>query len=344
VAFFEYSRDLGRNRPDRPPPEPTADGARTIARRHRAPWRAAEAREGTAEMTGHPRIAATMTAAAMMLLTVSAASPAAAHGTLTRPVSRTAACGTEGKSTGTAACKAALAASGRDSMPDWDNLRVANVDGRDREVIPDGKLCSAGLAEFRGLDLARRDWPATTLKAGARFRFGYRATIPHQGTFRLYVTRDGYDPREPLAWSDLEAKPFLTVPDPKVVDGAYVLPGRLPADKRGRHVIYAVWQNTDTPDTYYSCSDVVFRGAAASSGGAAAKPTPAATADEAADAPAGATPEESASAVDAAATSALSTTEADDGGSPIAPAVFGLLAIGVAAGVILAARRRNHER
>jgi chitin-binding protein len=34
--------------------------------------------------------------------------------------------------------------------------------------------------------------------------------------------------------------------------------GRLPAGRTGRHLIYTIWQNSDTPDTYYSCSDVLF--------------------------------------------------------------------------------------
>jgi chitin-binding protein len=34
--------------------------------------------------------------------------------------------------------------------------------------------------------------------------------------------------------------------------------GRLPAELSGRHVIFAIWQNSSTPDTYYSCSDVIF--------------------------------------------------------------------------------------
>jgi predicted carbohydrate-binding protein with CBM5 and CBM33 domain len=141
----------------------------------------------------------------------------------------------------------------------WDDLRLAGVRGRDRQVIPDGRLCSAGLPAYRGLDLPRADWPATKLTAGARYTFKYRGTIPHKGTFRLYVTKPGYDPTKPLKWSDLEAKPFLQVTDPALRDGSYVFKGTLPKGRTGRHLIYTIWQNSDTPDTYYSCSDVVFR-------------------------------------------------------------------------------------
>ncbi|WP_433129814.1 lytic polysaccharide monooxygenase auxiliary activity family 9 protein [Micromonospora sp. CA-240977] len=190
-----------------------------------------------------------------------AATPAAAHGAPTDPVSRAAACGPEGRYAATAACRAAVEAGA--AVREWDNVRVAAINGRDRERIPDGELCSGGLSAYRGLDLPRTDWPATDLTAGATFTFRYRTTIEHRGAFRLYVTRPGYDPKAPLTWSDLETRPFLTLTDPPVRAGAYQLAGRLPAGRTGRHLIYTIWQNSSTPDTYYSCSDVVFRGAKA---------------------------------------------------------------------------------
>lgn len=197
-----------------------------------------------------------------------AATPASAHGAPTDPVSRAAACGPEGRYAATSACQAAVQAGA--AVREWDNVRVAAIDGRDRERIPDGELCSGGLSAYRGLDLPRTDWPSTELTTGAKFTFKYRTTIEHRGTFRLYVTKPDYDPRAPLTWADLEARPFLTVQDPPVRAGAYQLAGRLPAGRDGRHLIYTIWQNSNTPDTYYSCSDVVFRGAKATTSKATA--------------------------------------------------------------------------
>ncbi|WP_410809627.1 lytic polysaccharide monooxygenase [Micromonospora sp. 067-2] len=201
-----------------------------------------------------------------------AATPAAAHGAPTDPVSRAAACGPEGRYAATSACRAAVEVGA--AVREWDNVRVSAVNGRDRERIPDGELCSGGLSAYRGLDLPRTDWPATELTAGARFTFRYRTTIEHRGTFRLYVTRPGYDPRKPLTWADLDARPFLTLTDPQVRAGAYQLPGRLPAGRDGRHLIYTIWQNSSTPDTYYSCSDVVFGSASRSGAGASGRAAP----------------------------------------------------------------------
>ncbi|MFG1946587.1 lytic polysaccharide monooxygenase [Nonomuraea sp. NPDC048826] len=186
---------------------------------------------------------------------------AGSHGALEAPVSRAAACGEEGAAKAPA-CAAAVAASDGELPEAWDNLRVPDVGGRDREVIPDGELCSAGLDAYRGLDLPRADWPATTLTPGDGFTFRYRGTIPHQGSFHLYVTADGYDPARPLGWDDLEPRPFMEATDPPMKDGSYVMDGSLPEAKSGRHLIYTIWRNSDTPDTYYSCSDVVFTVAA----------------------------------------------------------------------------------
>ncbi|MGW4029605.1 lytic polysaccharide monooxygenase auxiliary activity family 9 protein [Streptomyces sp. NPDC004838] len=229
-------------------------------------------------MTAHRRTAVAVALAGVVpvALTALGTGVARAHGAPTDPVSRVAACGPEGTQRGSTACRSAVAANGGLAFDAWDDLRVADVRGRDREVIPDGELCSAGLPAYRGLDTARADWPSTPLKAGGVFALTYRATIPHQGTFSLYLTKQGYDPAIPLRWSDLEAEPFASASDPEPRDGAYRITGRLPTGLTGRHVLYTIWRNTDTPDTYYSCSDVTLSGAVASSPGG--DPTPGAVA------------------------------------------------------------------
>jgi predicted carbohydrate-binding protein with CBM5 and CBM33 domain len=188
--------------------------------------------------------------------------PALGHGATTQPISRTAACAQNGEDTGTAACKAALKANGA-PFGTFDNLRVAGVDGRDRQVIPDGKLCSGGLSAFEGLDLPRADYPATTLTAGGTLNVQYRTTIPHEGSFRVYLTKPGFDPAKRLTWANLPTKPLFTANNPPIRSGAYRMSGKLPSDRAGRHIVFVIWQTTSTPDTYYSCSDVVIKGTAA---------------------------------------------------------------------------------
>lgn len=260
--------------------------------------------------------------------------PASAHGAPTSPMSRGAACGPEGGRAGTPACRAAIAAGA--AVREWDNIRVAQVDGRDRERIPDGELCSGGLSAYRGLDLPRADWPATTLTAGARHTFRYRTTIPHKGTFRFYVTTGSYAPDRRLSWADVETKPFLAVTDPPIRDGAYEMPGRLPTGRTGRHIIYVIWQNSNTQDTYYSCSDVVLRAASGGSGARATRP-----AAPAASAAAPRTRSESATGDPAAA--GVPVAAVTETGPLTRPVVVGVAAVAVTAllATVVGLRRRR---
>lgn len=197
-------------------------------------------------------------------LTALAAVPASAHGSMGGPVSRVFQCYAEGpESPRSAACKAAVATGGTQALYDWNGIRIGDANGAHQRRIPDGKLCSAGDDEFKGLDLARADWPATAVRAGA-YTFRYRVTAPHKGTFDVYLTKEGYDPSKPLAWEDLDlAHPVASKTDPAAVNGYYTFSGTLPK-RSGKQLLYAVWQRSDSPEAFYSCSDVTFGG----SGGA----------------------------------------------------------------------------
>ncbi|MER5887555.1 lytic polysaccharide monooxygenase [Streptomyces sp. NPDC001941] len=330
-------------------------------------------------MTARRRAAAVASlAVAPLALTGLAASPAAAHGSMTDPVSRVSACYAEGpESPDSAACKAAVAASGVQAFYDWNAVNIANAAGNHRQLIPDGKLCSAGNDKYRGLDLARADWPATKLAAG-QHTFRYKGTAPHKGSFELYVTKDGYDPSKPLKWSDLEAQPFLKVTDPKMENGDYVFSGTIP-NRSGRHLIYSVWQRSDSPEAFYTCSDVVFgkdsgggapapeasapseqeiedgagkssvehhgHGDADASTNASAPAAPRQPADEPAVAPEGNAPEADGAAEPRPAGSAAGATEnlAETGGNSTTPyiAVGGAAVLALGAGVMFTAVRRR---
>ncbi|SFQ98733.1 chitin-binding protein [Lentzea waywayandensis] len=204
----------------------------------------------------------------LSLLMMLSVVPAHAHGAPTDPASRAFLCSPGQPTASSPLCRSAIAA----GLPskEWDNIRLPNVRGQDEAMVPDGRLCSAGLAKYGGLDMPSADWPATKLKSTD---FTYKATIPHQGSFRFYVTRAGYSPAAPLRWADLDQ--FLNVPSPPLVNGSYEFKVQLPKDRTGRHLIYTVWQNTDTPDTYYSCTDVEIA-AAVKPAPPAAQPAPAA--------------------------------------------------------------------
>ncbi|CAM5412187.1 Lytic polysaccharide monooxygenase OS=Streptomyces tendae OX=1932 GN=GUR47_34140 PE=4 SV=1 [Streptomyces tendae] len=218
---------------------------------------------------------------APLALTSLAAAPASAHGSMGDPVSRVSQCHAEGpENPKSAACKAAVAAGGTQALYDWNGIRIGNAAGKHQELIPDGKLCSANDPAFKGMDLARADWPATGVSSGS-YTFKYRVTAPHKGTFKVYITKPGYDPSQPLGWGDLDlSAPVATATDPVASGGFYTFSGTLP-ERSGKHLLYAVWQRSDSPEAFYSCSDVSFGGgsgtAAGDSAGAAA-PAPEASA------------------------------------------------------------------
>ncbi|MEV6103517.1 lytic polysaccharide monooxygenase [Streptomyces sp. NPDC051940] len=264
------------------------------------------------------------------------AAPASAHGSMEDPVSRVYGCYREGpEAPKSAACKAAVAVSGPQAFYDWNGVNIADAGGRSREIIPDGELCSAGREQHRGLDLPRADWPATAVAPGPR-TFRFAGTAPHRGTFELFVTREGYDPTQPLRWSDLSPAPIAKVTDPRMENGAYVLPATLP-ERSGRHLVYAIWQRSDSTEAFYSCSDVTFGGPAP----APATDAASAPAAPAAETPASHSPTPNAPAVQAG--SSPATTLADTGGgSSVAPyTITGAAAVAVGAAALFTSLRRR---
>jgi predicted carbohydrate-binding protein with CBM5 and CBM33 domain len=211
---------------------------------------------------------------------------ASAHGAAMKPGSRTFLCWRDGLSPQgnivphNPACAAAVDHSGDNSLYNWFGVLRSDGAGRTRGFIPDGQLCSGGNPGYAGFDLPSGNWPLTHLTSGASFDFSYNAWAAHPGWFYLYVTKDGFDPSKPLTWDALENEPFLSVDHPPLsgqvgtVDGRYTWTGALPAGKTGRHLIYSVWQRSDSAETFYGCSDVVFDGGSGEVTGVGPQPTP----------------------------------------------------------------------
>ncbi|WP_326553038.1 lytic polysaccharide monooxygenase auxiliary activity family 9 protein [Micromonospora sp. NBC_01813] len=217
-------------------------------------------------------VIAAASALAAGLLTVVTPNAASAHGAAMMPGSRTYLCWVDGlDQTGqiiptNQACSAAVNQSGANSLYNWFSVLRSDGAGRTSGFIPDGQLCSGGSSGFSGYNLARNDWPLTHLTAGASMEFKYSNWAHHPGTFYFWVTKDSWSPNRPLAWSDLEATPFLTVTNPPQRgsvgsnDGHYYFSGRLPSNKTGQHIIYSHWVRSDSQENFYGCSDVVFDG------------------------------------------------------------------------------------
>ncbi|MDX8029254.1 lytic polysaccharide monooxygenase [Lentzea sp. BCCO 10_0856] len=183
---------------------------------------------------------------------------ASAHGTMSDPASRVYTCKNEGpENPKSDACKAAVAAGGTQAFYDWNEVSLLDAGGRHRQIIPDGKLCSAGRDKYRGLDLQRADWPAKRVSAGS-LTVTYHASAPHSNSnFEFYITREGWSPTQPLRWSDLVHLQTFNNQNPTTfTNWTLNIPQR-----SGRHIIYSIWQRVvGSAEAFYTCSDVDFGG------------------------------------------------------------------------------------
>ena len=212
--------------------------------------------------------------AAGLVMGLVSAAPASAHGAAMVPGSRTYLCYKHSRaSTGeikptNAGCKAAFDKAGATPFYNWFAVLRSDGAGRMQGFIPDGKLCSgnATVYDFSGFDTATAAWPVTHLTAGRSIQVRYNMWAAHPGRFDLYVTNSTYSPTQPLRWSNLNSTPFSSVVNPPSTgsvgseDGYYYWNATLPSGLSGRHIIYSVWTRSDSTETFYGCSDVVFDG------------------------------------------------------------------------------------
>ncbi|MGG7465192.1 lytic polysaccharide monooxygenase auxiliary activity family 9 protein [Plantibacter sp. YIM 135347] len=209
------------------------------------------------------------------------AGPAFAHGSSDDPMSRVLGCKLAGVTetpvgdTEYEGCNMAYDIAGSFQFDEWMGIvvgdtRLGQKDAQYRTVAPDGQLCAAGNAKFAGLDAPSDDWPTTDLPGGEDYTLNFKNTVAHNPyTFNYYVTKDGYDPKQPLTWNDLESTPFLVADnvasiDQSTPDMRTELPVLLP-EKSGQHVIYTIWQGNIKPDgsvqsneAFFACSNVNF--------------------------------------------------------------------------------------
>ncbi|MEM7538276.1 MAG: lytic polysaccharide monooxygenase [Chloroflexota bacterium] len=195
---------------------------------------------------------------ALLMLAVFFPTPAYAHGSMERPLSRVYNCFVDsGDGMESDACIAAAEASGVNRFNNWAGINLL-PDGDHQAFVPDGELCSAGEEGYEGLDLVRDDWEAQPLipDENGYYEFMYIAAVPHDTRyFQFYITKDEYDSSQPLKWSDLEDEPFCTVTEVELEASRYRMTCPIPENKTGKHVIYNIWQRFGA-EAFYACIDV----------------------------------------------------------------------------------------
>ncbi len=203
-------------------------------------------------------VAGAAAAVAPLLAVITPASPASAHGATSDPPSRVYQCKTEGpENPKSAGCKSATALGGAAPFYDWNEVSLLDAGGQHQAKIPDGKLCSAGREKYRGLDVTGTGWAAKSVKPGP-LTVTYHATAPHnKSAFAFYITKPGYNPNNPLKWSDLQLITEFKEQNPTTITNWTI---NLP-NLSGRHVLYTIWQRSvGSAEAFYSCSDLEFGG------------------------------------------------------------------------------------
>lgn len=179
------------------------------------------------------------------------------HGSMLDPISRVYKIFLENpESPDSPASAAAVAASGTQAFYDWNEVNQLVPQRNYEELIPDGTLAGAGRTKYQGLDLARTDWHVTEVGAGP-YQCVFYATTPHDPSlFTAYITKEGYDPSQPLKWSDLDVLPGA---EDAFRDGSqYKFTVDFP-QRTGRHVLYVIWQRIDPAgEAFFSTSDLLF--------------------------------------------------------------------------------------
>jgi chitin-binding protein len=187
-----------------------------------------------------------------------------AHGYVTSPKARVLVCNENNPETPTLPACIAAKAAGNIGFYSPQSIAIGGAKDNHQQLIPDGKLCSAGVSGYEGLDLARNDWPATQVQPGVK-EFVWTNTAQHKTMyFRYYITKQGFNPgAAPLKWSDLE-QIYQSNPVGQEANSRHPVP--LP-QRTGKHIVYSIWQRdySDAPEGFYQCIDVEFGSSTSSS-------------------------------------------------------------------------------
>lgn len=193
---------------------------------------------------------------AVFMLSSVYSSVAAAHGYMANPPSRA------------YACAKGLNLSADCGAAQYEPQSVGEtVKGFPAAGPADGKLASGGNNAFAQLDVqAANRWYKTKVASGA-IDFGWHYAAGHNTTrWEYFITRSDWNPNLPLTRAAFDPGPFCTVqwnatppfdkPEGSSGPGKELHHCQLPADRRGDHVIYAIWTVDNTANAFYNVVDV----------------------------------------------------------------------------------------
>ncbi|SDU92404.1 lytic polysaccharide monooxygenase [Pseudomonas mucidolens] len=173
-----------------------------------------------------------------------------------------------------AACKEAYENAGEENwerariFDNWNtysqNLSGSQYPDKPKDLVPDGKLCSAGKSDFDSINPPSNAWHTSNLEVkDGRVQLTYIASQMHDPSeFRVFLTDQDH-----LTWDSLKESPDVKVkgePDTdNIGPGRYYLDVKLPEGyvSESRSLLYIMWERNEDParETFFSCSDVVLK-------------------------------------------------------------------------------------
>jgi len=187
------------------------------------------------------RMVALLTPVALLGATLALASPAQAHGYVSGPYSRA------------AACKLGLNTNCGNIVYEPQSLEAPK--GFPASGPADGRIASAGGA-FPALDQQTYGrWYKNAISTGP-LTIDWTYTAPHRTSqWSYYMTKQSWDPNAPLKRADLEL--IATVAhDGSAANSRPAHKIVVPANRSGYHVILAIWDVADTVNAFYNVIDV----------------------------------------------------------------------------------------
>jgi predicted carbohydrate-binding protein with CBM5 and CBM33 domain len=140
-------------------------------------------------------------------------------------------------------------------------------------ILSGGKTDTRDCLNFTAAEMSQKlgrpfTWPLLNVEPGQTFKVEWNYTAPHTTRgYRWLITKDGWDPQQRITRAQLETKPFAEdfytqVPYysyPNELKAKVNHEVKLPAGKKGHHVIVLMWIVANTGNAFYQAFDVDFK-------------------------------------------------------------------------------------
>ena len=143
----------------------------------------------------------------------------------------------------------------------------------DGYILSGGKTDARDCVNFTQEEMSKKlnrpfTWPLLNVTPGQILEIKWAYTAPHTTRgYRWLITKDGWDPKQRITRAQLEAQPFFEdfyTQVPYYSHSAELKAKvnhsvKLPASKKGHHVIVLMWIVANTGNAFYQAFDVDFK-------------------------------------------------------------------------------------